>query len=47
MIGEFEWMGLCRVGAWTEGKVMGARRLYMEMEWDLCKLSVMIADQTV
>ena len=25
--------------------VMGARRLYMEMEWNLCELSAMIADQ--
>ena len=47
MIGELEWMCLCRVGAWKGRRVMGARRLYMEIEWNLCELSAMIADKMV
>ena len=47
MIGELEWMGLCRDGAWTGRRVMGAKRLHLEMKWDLCEVIATIADLMV
>ena len=47
MIGELELIGLCRDGARKGRRVMCARRLHMEMEWDLCEFTATIADLMV